>query len=1058
MSRRRSSASSSPVGSNPPAATEQRASQALRQRMQSRRDNADVEQSLESVQRDAEQMGLFDDNFDPVRSMLASADSGTLTEQYLNEEADRLEEKSGEMQDVLSRHVLANYNHFVEGMNHVTTVMGSLRVATIIAKNGRRLLARADDDVNRALEVSNSQRQKAALLELLQCTLSLREVITLESHVREQLGNGEYVEAVCTYARAHESMRSSSLRSLHFASGLDENLQRSLWLIVQEVERLLFNVCADFANAFEYTHILQAYLVLGGEVKPLGDKVQELFLQLVEAKTYRVLIDFALSSEERGAVEAARKQHAAFGEIARQIPRAIFGDCFRCVLQSLQSLLGSHAAMLTWHKERESVGVSSQEGAAEDVLQQERNACADVVSGLERSKRSVWELAVMRVSSMLSLAPIPNCLPALKQDNPRPKDRPREADELGTSGLKVFTVLTKRLVRLGEAFMQSRANNLRSNLSKAEERLVGTSVDNALFTIHELFTTSMLWQSASEHAARRCVGRLRRVSASLSSDISLENHCHAHHHYRQGYQRDHSSNAFGRKDEADAAESDSVADEEKDSSHVDEYGDVSEQRVLDDDFEQLVSDSNYFAPLDAGEDADDSETSRTATSEDADASTNTSTILNSTSSAERDETGGVDTAVLSSCNAEALTLPSSQHKFTEGSIVIIEAASSSLELVHEAHSSEKCVDVAMRLPQEALEAGMVAVYKAFGSELEDSKEGSSSALSQSSNQQPSPSQSQQHQSQQQQQWSDEQPIGSFEEPNATPRLRKVMERLLVRTQQQAPQATNVVSSGNLFGLRETQSAANGLVVASQELKALRSLAQSRARLRSRRGNTTASIYDSENDKLESGETFEHWLTQTADTVYDLAEHLNAVAVRQLLPLQWLPDAIASNGKYGVQEVSDEPSGWVPQLRAEIERFEGSVKLASVGQEAEKAIWARAALRVANFEVEGFARSKRCTQGGRDQMLLDNQEVERVMRKNAPRGTEEELEKAQRRTQGYMQAFHESEDGLRKFVQVHPEYTYEQLQALVRQIAGSRGWSKKKHREFEQEVEEARGTL
>jgi hypothetical protein len=48
--------------------------------------------------------------------------------------------------------------------------------------------------------------------------------------------------------------------------------------------------------------------------------------------------------------------------------------------------------------------------------------------------------------------------------------------------------------------------------------------------------------------------------------------------------------------------------------------------------------------------------------------------------------------------------------------------------------------------------------------------------------------------------------------------------------------------------------------------------------------------------------------------------------------------------------------------------------------------------------------------------------------------------------------------LRKFVQVHPEYTYEQLQALVRHIAGSRGWSKKKHREFEQEVEEARGTL
>lgn len=959
--------------------TEQRAYRALRHRKASRGEDADasVTKTLESVQQDAENMGLFEDSYDPVRTMLLNLDSSVVTEQFLNEEADRLEDKSRVMQEALSRYVLANYNRFVQGMNHVTAIMSGLRVATIIAKNGRRLLSRADQDVKRALEVSHSQRQKGALLELLQCTLSLREVITLESRVQEQLDRGEYVEAVCTYARAHEAMDTYSLRSLNYARSLKEHLQRSLSQIVHEVERLLRQVCADFSSAEEYTRVFQAYLVLGGEVRALGDKVQESFLHLVESETHAVLREYALHSDERGAIEAASKQHAAFGEIARHIPRTLFDECFAAVLRSLQTLLASHSSMLQWHKQRMSTGVSATtEDADEEVHTQERNACADVSHGLERSRRSLWELAVMRTSTMLTHAPIPRVLDAETVESP------------------VVLQLTQRLIKLGEAFLQSRANALRNTFIKAEERLTSSAADAAIATIRERFTTSHLWEEADESETQQVHRRLLRSVNNLSSS------------------------SFSLTDEADRYH-------------------TSGNDALDDEcaFDALVSDNCLFS-VHTCKHSNDTKSNSAFVEQNRVCGTPSPTG-NRSQQDDALESSGNDLNDFATPLTNSMPSPSGEDLLiystgseTKASLDILNASAASFELLQNTIASSKAARLSIQLMQTTLEAGMVAVYQAFGGELEDFKDFEGPAQT---------GFSQQVSSQSSQQQLGE--ASSFEEPNATPRLRKVMERLQERSLQPAPAVSAVVSSGNLYGLREACKSVDGLAAAAQQLQKLRVLLRPYV------------PQSSDTDIEDSREELDQWFSQTADAVHDLAEHLHAMAVRQLLPLQWLPEAVANSGKYTVQEVSASPSTWVPQLQQEIDRFTASLQLGNVSEQAQNVIWEKASLRVANFVIEGFARVKKCTHGGRDQMLLDNQGVEGTLRRKVPSGAE--LGKAFRRIHVYVQAYHESEDALQKFAHVHPEYTYKQLTALMRHIALSRNWNKRKLRELEQAVGEAK---
>lgn len=292
---------------------QQKATDALKKRGKMKVPGTEDEEDEESsAMKELEKKGLFKEGYDPVRTALESVDEADMSESKLNGEAQALYEKGMVLQERLSSHILANYNKFVEGMNQVTAIMGSLRVAGIVARNGRRFLESANGGIEDALHIARSQRRKAALLELLQVSYSLREVVGVEQRVASHFEAGEFVEAVCAYARAQEAMEKGGLGRLSFAGALQERLARCLWNIVQKVETVLFSICGSFASDDgTYERVFQAYLVLGREVKPLGDKVQESFLRLVEARTDGVLRGYALSSGTDAALEAAKKPHAS---------------------------------------------------------------------------------------------------------------------------------------------------------------------------------------------------------------------------------------------------------------------------------------------------------------------------------------------------------------------------------------------------------------------------------------------------------------------------------------------------------------------------------------------------------------------------------------------------------------------------------------------------------------------------------------------------------------------------------------------------------------------------
>lgn len=350
---------------------------------------------------------------------------------------------------------------------------------------------------------------------------------------------------------------------------------------------------------------------------------------------------------------------------------------------------------------------------------------------------------------------------------------------------------------------------------------------------------------------------------------------------------------------------------------------------------------------------------------------------------------------------------------THCTVWILHETAEALELASVV-DDEATKERALALPREAFEAGLAAVYRSFG---EDSAlYGNEGDQGQQSAQQ------------------DEN--ASFEEPTATPRLSKILTRVLDANSPDAVKAEaipgeEVLGSGNLHGMRERCMAADAMVNVKQALEACK---PSLKGLVSKKG---ASAVD-------------HWHAHMAVVADDLREHVLLAGLRRLMPIHWLPETICTLGRYNVQEVGAETSPWVSKLESEVARLKESIHLAALGEKVQESLWQFAAQRVASFEIEGLARVKKCTRAGRDQMLLDHQSVESAMRTKAPIGCD--TPPALQRARAYIQAFHEPDDAIPDWLQAHPEFTEKQLTSLARHIAQSRGWSRKKLRDVENAVQ------
>jgi hypothetical protein len=491
---------------------------------------------------------LPEDEFDPVRHVLQSLaevdGAGELTTEVLQKEEEQLSLVVEVVSTRLSKQVLDHYGDFVQGMNNITELTNNLEQSFVIVKNGRRNLSSASKSVAGALRVAESHTRKRSLLSALSLLIRVRECQTLEAKIRASLESSSYAEAVCEYAAALSTLR--TLEGLNCAQTLGQDLRSLLWDLVQSVEAVLFDICVDFQPA-RYLPLFEAYLLLGDEVKPLGDKVQECFLRAVENQTEGML---RLHSLQRGGVAerdddaAARKSRMGYKELCQQLSSTQFFPCFQKTLEVLFELLCSHHRMLRWHeahgKSLMNNGGCEEEGEEGDddvndavaetrgdeigenggdaiggsavststpTISQERQqraregneACTTVVAALIRSRRAIADMAGARIAALLQASSAPS-----------------------SGHFKAVLDWARAFIEAAEAFSGTQAATLRGHLERAGDRYFESLHAQRLEALRQMLDREV-WVRLPEAAADQARADLRAAAARGGGTMKAAN-------------------------------------------------------------------------------------------------------------------------------------------------------------------------------------------------------------------------------------------------------------------------------------------------------------------------------------------------------------------------------------------------------------------------------------------------------------------------------------------------------------------------------------------------------
>lgn len=888
---------------------------------------------------------LPEGEFDPVRHVLESISErdGDLTLEMLQKEEEQLSHVIEAVSTKLSREVLAHYDDFVQGMENISELTDNMEQSFVIVKNGRRNLTSAKESVSRALHVAESHAQKRSLMASLDMLVRVRECQSLDARIRSNLEASSYVDAVCEYASALKILR--TLDGLKCAKTLGQDLRSLLWDIVQSVEAVLFDVCGDFQPK-RYGHLFEAYLLMKDEVKPLGDKVQELFLQSVEKQTEGML---RLHSLQRGGIserddeEAERKAKMGYRELCKQLSPTQFFPCFQKSLEVLFDLFCSHRRMLEWHEARiRSLGDG-----------QEAEACKAVVAALARSRRAIADMAGGRIAALLQASSTPS-----------------------SGHFKAVLDWSRVFIEAAEAFSGTQASTLRGHLERAGDRYFESLHAQRLEALCQMLDREV-WARLPEVAAvqtredlRAAAARGRRGASeefSMAAFVGVAQDGSAFDALRE------KGNPFtnGGIGKAPSSVSGSSAKTSRTT------GESSRVPVDDDEDEEDSAVSAAF--IDEGDDEDDDKT------------------VNPEVRRARREARAAAAAAEASATAnggdDARGLDARNPTLTASSLYLLQGTAEYLRLMRVLPPSMPVIFEGMC---SLFETTLVRMFGAFGRH---------EALQPESDQ-------------------------------ITPRLRTTLNRLTNGTPLAAlkpgqgggigSEAWSVLSSGNLYGLKERVIALESLACIAEELKRLKP-------------GLKQTLSSSEEPKLE------RFYGQTIASVEDLREHVYCHVARLLLNLSWVSETIGDSdklsdalktGKYAKKEVSTDHNKWVNDLSLELTQFGAKLACAEVTPEALVMLWNYAISETAAAIVAGFARVRKCSSEGRAGMALDVQVLHGNIRHLAPKGCKLDFGFALE----FVKAFYIPAAELEYWCQTHAEYSTSQRVALVNQIAGAFGWS------------------
>uniref|UniRef100_A0A7R9TZV9 Uncharacterized protein n=1 Tax=Prasinoderma coloniale TaxID=156133 RepID=A0A7R9TZV9_9VIRI len=238
----------------------------------------------------------------------------------------------------------------------------------------------------------------------------------------------------------------------------------------------------------------------------------------------------------------------------------------------------------------------------------------------------------------------------------------------------------------------------------------------------------------------------------------------------------------------------------------------------------------------------------------------------------------------------------------------------------------------------------------------------------------------------------------------------------------------ILSSGNLYGLKERYIATESLYWVAEEIKGMR------ARLISLLSPADA-------------RSAEHFFSRTVDAAGDLREHVYKSVSRLLLNSASFAHAVSA-ARFDAKEVGDSHSTYVDVILNSFRQFATKVSVAGVTPEVADVLFNDAVAATAEALVEGYAQARKCTNEGRALMSLDVQTLIaglRDLRKGAPPPNLDMVSE-------YIRAFYLPMEDVLGWAARHPEYKVSQVVALVKSAADAQGWKRSDRKALIERIE------
>lgn len=439
---------------------------------------------------------LPEGDFDPLRYVLEglSKSDHDITVDLLHKQEERLSNQVEAVSTKLAKDVNEHYEDFVQGMQNITELTDGLEQSFVIVKNGRRNISFARESVGRAMRVAESHTRKKSLMAALDTLVRVRECQSLEARVRSSLEASCFVDAVVEYAQAMNILK--SLDGLTCAETLGQAFRVLLLDLINSVEVVLFKVCGDFKPE-EYSPLFDAYMQFGSDVKPLGDKVQELFLRSVETQTEGMLRSHSMTRagvSENDDAAAERKARMPYKELCQQLSPTQFFPCFQKTLEVLFALLTSHHRMLRWHERQ--IEVTENQGNDTGENRARVEAYKAVIGALLRSRRAIADMAGARTAALLQASSAPS-----------------------SGQFKAVLDWAKTFIETTEAFCGTQASTLRGHLERAGDRYFQQLHLQRLEAMREMLESEM-WTRLPKAAAEQARCDIRAAAARGGRGVS----------------------------------------------------------------------------------------------------------------------------------------------------------------------------------------------------------------------------------------------------------------------------------------------------------------------------------------------------------------------------------------------------------------------------------------------------------------------------------------------------------------------------------------------------------